>query len=137
MILEARPAPLDLPAINGDRDRLVQALGELVENAVIFTPAGGQVTVEAGTVEEKGQRWVTVAVRDTGPGISHEEQERVFDRFYRGSLAESGHLPGTGLGLSIAQEIVRAHGGRVTVASQVGVGSTFTVTLPIGENSEK
>ena len=56
-------------------------------------------------------------MHDTGPGISPEEQERVFDRFYRGSLAESGHIPGTGLGLSIAQEIMQAHGGRVTVES--------------------
>ena len=81
------------------------------------------------TVEEDGQIWVTIAVRDTGPGIPLEEQERIFDRFFRGSLAEAGHVLGTGLGLSIAQEIIRAHGGRVTVESQLGHGSTFTLWL--------
>ena len=88
------------------------------------------MTVETGTTEAQGRRWVTVTVHDTGPGISPEEQERVFDRFFRGSLAESGHVPGTGMGLSIAQKIVRAHGGRVTVESKIGEGSTFTLWLP-------
>jgi PAS domain S-box-containing protein len=127
--LEARPVLPDLPVVNGDWVRLTQALGELVENAVIFTPSGGQVTVEAGTVDREEQRWVTVAVHDTGPGISLEEQGYIFDRLYRGSLAESGHLPGTGLGLSMAQEILRAHGGRVTVESRQGEGSTFALWL--------
>ena len=135
--LAAAPVPPDLPMVKGDQSRLIQALGELVENAVIFTPAGGQVTVETGTVEAEEQRWVTVAVRDTGPGISPEEQERIFDRFYRGSLAESGHVPGTGLGLSMVQEIVRAHGGRVTVESQVDEGSTFRVWLPSEKKSKR
>jgi len=108
---------------------LVQALSEGVENAVTFTGAGGRVTIEARALEEEGEQWVTIVVRDTGPGISLEEQERVFDRFFRGKLAESGHVPGTGLGLSIAQEILRAHGGRVTVESKEGEGSTFTLWL--------
>ena len=130
--LKVKPIPHDLPAVKGDQARLAQALSELVENALIFTPAGGQVTVEAETTKEEGQHWVTIAVRDTGPGISPEEQERLFERFFRGTLAESGHIPGTGLGLSMAQEIMRAHGGRVTVKSQVGEGSTFTLWLQGG-----
>ncbi len=129
LALIAMPVPPDLPAVKGDQSRLAQALGELVENAVIFTPAGGRVIIEVGAVEEEGQRWLTVAVRDTGPGISPEEQERVFGRFYRGSLAESGHVPGTGLGLSFVEEIMRAHGGRVIVDSEEGQGSTFTLWL--------
>jgi len=153
LTLAVRPIPHDLPVVQGDQARLSQVLGEVVENAIIFTPAGGRVTVEAEAVEDEGQLWVTVAVRDTGPGISPEEQERVFDRFYRGSLAKSGHIPGTGLGLSITDEILRAHGGRVTVespstmlpsaalgtgtatstrggkAGEVGGGSTFTLWL--------
>ena len=137
LTLVATPIPPDLPVIKGDHARLFQALKEVVENAIIFTPAGGQVTVEVETVEDEGWLWVTVAVQDTGPGISPEEQERVFDRFFRGSLAESGHVPGTGLGLSITQEIMRAHGGRVTVESpsaelrtgELGQGSTFTLWL--------
>jgi signal transduction histidine kinase len=112
---------------------LTQALNELVENALTFTPAGGQVTVAAGTTVAEGQPWATVSVRDTGPGIPSEEREKVFDRFFRGRLAESGTVPGTGLGLSIAQEIVRAHGGKVTVQSEVGQGTAFTLWLRASE----
>jgi signal transduction histidine kinase len=85
--------------------------------------------VEVSAAEDEGEDWVTISVRDTGPGISAEEQERVFDRFFRGKLAESGHVPGTGLGLSMAQEILRAHGGRITVESQLGEGAAFTLWL--------
>jgi PAS domain S-box-containing protein len=123
------PVPVDLPAVGGDHGRLVQALGEVVENAVVFTPPGGQVTVRTEVVRHDGRPWVTVAVQDTGPGLLPEEQERVFDRFFRGRLAEAGNIPGTGLGLSIAYEIVRAHGGRLTVESAEGNGSTFTLWL--------
>lgn len=129
LTLVAMPLSPDLPVVKGDQARLAQALRELVENALIFTPASGQVTVELGTVENEGRLWVTIAVRDTGPGISTEEQERIFDRFYRGSLAESGHISGTGLGLSIVQEIMHAHGGRATVESKVGEGSIFKLWL--------
>jgi len=129
LTLVAVPAPPDLPVIKGSQARLARAMEEIVENALIFTPAGGQVTLEVETVEDEGRLWVTIAVRDTGPGISPEEQEQVFDRFYRGSLAESGHTPGTGLGLSIAQEIIRAHGGRVTVESKTEEGNTFRIWL--------
>ena len=123
------PASVDLPAVRGDHGRLVQALGEVVENAVIFTPPGGQVTVRTEIITHDGRPWVTIAVQDTGPGLLPEEQERVFDRFFRGRLAEAGNIPGTGLGLSIAYEIVRAHGGRLTVESAAGSGSTFTLWL--------
>ncbi len=128
--LSAAPAPGPTNVVKGDLSLLVQALGELIENAVTFTPSGGQVVVEEGIIREAGQKWAVVSVRDTGPGISAEEQERVFDRFYRGGLAESGHVAGTGLGLSIVQEIMRAHGGRVTVDSALDVGSSFTLWLP-------
>lgn len=131
LTLVAATVPPGLPAAKGDQVRLTRALCELVQNAVTFTPSGGQVIVEAGIAENGKQSYLTFSVRDTGPGISAEEQEKVFDRFYRGSLAESGHVPGTGLGLSIAQEILRAHGGRVTVESKVGEGSTFCMWLPL------
>ncbi|MCP4541127.1 MAG: GAF domain-containing protein [Chloroflexi bacterium] len=125
--------PPNLPVVEGDHDRLVQALGEVVENAIVF--AGGHVTLQVETVEDEGATWVMVAVQDTGPGIPLEEQEKVFDRFFRGSLAEAGHIPGVGLGLSITQEIIRAHGGRVTVdadwnGSSGEEGSTFKLWLP-------
>ena len=123
------PTPIDLPTVRGDHGRLVQALSEVVENAVIFTPPGGQVTVRTNVVARDERPWVTIAVQDTGPGLLPEEQESVFDRFFRGRLAESGNIPGTGLGLSIAYEIMRAHGGELTVESTVDSGSTFTLWL--------
>ena len=129
--LVVAPLPPDLPAVSGDPIRLTQALKKLMKNAVTFTPAGGQVTVEVQTVEAKGQHWVTLALRDTGPGLTPQEQAHVFDRFFRGRTAESGHILGTGLGLSIAQEILRAHGGRITLESELGQGSTFIVWLPV------
>jgi PAS domain S-box-containing protein len=127
--LTAMPLPPNLPIVKGDQGQIVQALGEIIENAIVFTPSGGEVMVEVQGVEDAGQPWVTITVRDTGPGIPPEEQARVFDRFYRGSLAESGHTPGTGLGLSMAHEILRAHGGRVTVESTVAQGSAFMLWL--------
>jgi len=134
--LGALPMPKDLPAVSGDYARLAQALGEVVENAVIYTSAGGEVTLTTEVVEYKDRTWVTLSVRDTGPGISAQDQERVFDRFFRGKPAESGHIPGTGLGLSIAQEILRAHGGRITIESAEGQGSIFTLWLPVVGSKE-
>jgi two-component system cell cycle sensor histidine kinase/response regulator CckA len=129
LALTVAPLLCDLPIVKGDPVRLSQALEEVVENALTFTPPGGQVMIEVRAVEENGQTWVTISVRDNGPGISLEEQGHVFERFFRGHLAESGQIPGTGLGLSIVQEIVRAHGGRVTVESEIGQGSTFRLWL--------
>jgi len=128
LTLAAAPIPT-LPPIQGDAERLRQALGELVENAVIFTPAGGQIniTVQVSSIGE--ETWVTIAVRDTGPGLKDEELPHLFERFFRGHLTESKHIPGIGLGLSIAQQIAEAHGGRITVESTVGQGSTFTLWI--------
>ena len=130
LALTAAPMPPDLPPVKGDPYWLNQAFGKLLENALTFTPAGGQVIVETGMTQEDEHLWVTLAVRDTGPGIAVEEQDLIFDRFYRGSLAKAGHIPGSGLGLSMATEILRAHGGHVTVESQLDQGSTFTMWLP-------
>jgi PAS domain S-box-containing protein len=145
--LVSQPLPSNLPAVTGDQVWLGRALSKLVDNAVTYAPmqdrdgglapSGRPVNIEVGTAEQDGQTWVTIAVQDAGPGISAEEQEQVLDRFFRGSLAESGHVPGTGLGLSIVQEILRAHGGRVTVESKAGVGSTFTLWLPGGHNESR
>lgn len=126
--------------VMGDRARLGQALREVVENAIAFSPSDGRVTLAAELVVQSGQLWVKIKVRDIGPGIHPGELERVFDRFFRGSLAESGHVPGSGLGLSIAQEILRPHGGRLTVESdpaagaidETGAGSTFALWLWAG-----
>ncbi len=131
LLLEAKPVPPDLPVVKGDQFRLEQALKELLENALVFTPRGGTVTLDVALSETHGHPWVTLTVRDTGPGIAAEEKPKLFNRFFRGRLAESGHIPGTGLGLSIVYEIMRAHGGDVTVESEEGQGSAFTLWLPV------
>ena len=120
----------EIPAVRGDQARLTQALNEVVENALTFTPAGGSVTMRLGLVERGGRKWATIAVCDTGPGLTEEDRTHAFDRFYRGRAAAIANTPGTGLGLSIVREIVRAHGGRITLASDGKSGSIFTLWFP-------
>lgn len=112
--------------VSGDSDQLKQVLLNLLENALKYTPDGGRVTV---SVYAEGT-WAKLEVRDTGIGIAPEDQQRIFDRFYRaeGRRHDAG---GSGLGLSIANWVVSAHGGRLAVESVPGVGSIFTVWLPL------
>jgi PAS domain S-box-containing protein len=121
--------PPKLPVIVGDRDKLVLALHNLVGNAIKYTPEGGMVTV---TVRADGRR-VAVEVADTGIGIRAEEQEKVFERFYRAKDPRVAKITGTGLGLALSREVARVHGGDVTVQSEVDKGSTFTLTVPVGK----
>ncbi len=109
----------------GDRDRLLQVLSNLLGNALRFTPSGGWVEVAVRTDEVTGG--LQVSVSDSGPGISQEDQERLFDRFWQVSRKDK---QGAGLGLSIAKGIVEAHGGTVWVESREGEGSTFCFTVP-------
>jgi two-component system phosphate regulon sensor histidine kinase PhoR len=120
--------PPDLPPLPGDLGRLQEVLQNLLDNAVQYTPPGGRITVRAAAAPGE----VSIAVTDTGIGIPQAEQERIFERFYRVDAARSREVGGTGLGLSIARHLVEAHGGRITVESEVGRGSTFTVFLPTG-----
>lgn len=113
-----------------DPHRMKQVLNNLLSNAIRYTRAGGEITVSTGFEEAEGRPWVTVTVADTGIGIPRDELPHLFERFYRGQLPRRMEIPGTGLGLSIVREIVRLHGGRVTVESEVGEGSAFTVWLP-------
>lgn len=131
------PLPGEIPSVNGDPARLSQALDEVVQNAVQFSAAGGEVIISMEVSADRPHPWVKVSVQDSGPGIPEDEQGKVFDRFFRGRLAESGHIPGTGLGLCVAQEILRIHGGRVSVESSgiPGKGSTFTLWLPASPTS--
>ena len=122
--LSAEPIEDEGLAVQGDDDRLGQALANLLHNAIKFTPAGGQITVSA--VAHNGE--VAIAVRDTGIGIAAGDRSRIFERFYK--AADARGRPGSGLGLAIVKHIVQAHGGRATVESQPGQGSTFTVLLP-------
>jgi histidine kinase len=113
-------------AVTGDRDRLGQVVGNLVRNAITYTPSGGRVAVEVAGDD----RISTVAVSDTGIGLAPDDLERVFERFYR---VEGVQRPpgGSGIGLGIARAIARAHGGDVTAASAGrGHGTTFTLRLP-------
>jgi signal transduction histidine kinase len=114
-----------LPLVRGDRERLRQVLGNLIENAVKYSPAGEAVRVNA----YRHGRDVVVDVTDTGPGISREHQRLIFEKF--GRVASNGGKPGTGLGLFIARSIVEAHGGTLEVRSTPGRGATFSVTLPV------
>jgi PAS domain S-box-containing protein len=130
--LEHCPAETELVVLV-DRERMTQVLNNLVENAIHYTPAGGKVEVSTGEKGADGRLWATVTVADTGIGIPQEELSHVFDRFFRGEEPRLMQISGTGLGLSIVKEIVELHGGRVTVESQVGEGSAFTVWLPFAE----
>jgi signal transduction histidine kinase len=123
--------PPKLPVIQADRDKIALALHNLVGNALKYTPEGGRVTVV--TTVENGR--LTVAVTDTGIGIGPEEQERVFDKFYRSKNPQAMSVEGSGLGLPIAREVARLHGGDVTLESELGKGSTFTLTVPMGEEA--
>jgi two-component system phosphate regulon sensor histidine kinase PhoR len=98
----------------------------LLENAVRYTPRGGRVSVEVAG--ENGH--ATLSVHDTGMGIPSRDLPRIFERFYRVDRARSRETGGTGLGLSIARHVVERHGGQIAAESELGRGSTFTVTLP-------
>ncbi|HET9222730.1 MAG TPA: HAMP domain-containing sensor histidine kinase, partial [Roseiflexaceae bacterium] len=116
--------PPDLPTLAIDPDRVAQALGNLVSNAVKYTPPGELVAVSAGIARNA----VWIAVRDAGGGIALEEQERIFVPFYRGRTTQ--RFPeGMGLGLTIARDLIVAHGGQLTIDSAPGQGSRFTINL--------
>jgi PAS domain S-box-containing protein len=117
--------PSRVSLVYADAHRIQQVLGNLIGNALKFTPAEGRVTITATQSDSE----VTIQVRDTGPGIPASDLPRVFDRFWH--ARRGGAARGTGLGLAIVQGIVRAHGGRVWAESTVGDGSTFCFTLPV------
>ncbi|GAA2637557.1 sensor histidine kinase [Streptomyces vastus] len=114
----------------GNRGQLAAALGNLVENAVNYSPARTRVGIAARRVPAPGGDLIEVAVTDQGIGISEKDRERIFERFYRVDPARSRHTGGTGLGLAIVKHVAASHGGEVTVWSSEGQGSTFTLRLP-------
>jgi len=114
-------------ALSGDEDLLKRMILNLLDNAVKYTPAGGEISL---TLERQNGN-AQIVVRDTGIGISEQDQLRVFDRFYRVDKARSRALGGAGLGLSIVRWIVDAHGGKIQIHSSDGIGSVFTVELPL------
>jgi two-component system sensor histidine kinase VicK len=114
-----------------DRDQIDQVLDNLVSNSLKYTPDGGVVTLEARVTES---RQLAISVQDTGIGIPKKDLERIFDRFYRVDKARSRNMGGTGLGLSIAREIVSAHGGVITLESELEQGTKVTFMLPLVED---
>jgi two-component system phosphate regulon sensor histidine kinase PhoR len=129
--IAVEPVPED-PEILADEVQLQQVFTNLVSNAIKFTPSGGRIDVGSEShAAADGSRWATVSVADTGIGISSDEIDHVFTRFYRASNAMSGAIPGTGLGLAITKDIVSRHGGRIDVSSTLGSGTTVTVSLPL------
>ncbi|MFZ5820255.1 MAG: GAF domain-containing protein [Chloroflexota bacterium] len=124
----ALDAARDLPRIYGDAERIRQVIGNLVDNAYRYTPRNGQVTVR---VQASNGNHVQVDVQDTGVGIPLEDQDRIFDRFFRGEDPLVLATPGTGLGLAIVKQLVEMHNGRIWIQSEgSGKGSTFSFTLP-------
>ncbi|MFJ4816234.1 sensor histidine kinase [Streptomyces sp. NPDC088801] len=114
----------------GNRGQLAAALGNLVENAVNYSPARTRVGIAARSVNASGGDHIEIAVTDQGIGISDKDKERIFERFYRVDPARSRATGGTGLGLAIVKHVAASHGGEVTVWSAEGQGSTFTLRLP-------
>ena len=120
----------DLPPVLVDRYYTSHVLGHVVNNALNYTPAGSITLVTESRSDEEG-RWVTISVIDTGPGIAPTDLPYIFDRFYRGHAAADYKTPGVGVGLSISREIMIKLNGRLTVETESGVGSTFTIWLPL------
>jgi signal transduction histidine kinase len=122
------PADTDQPRVDirADREALALALRNLLDNAVKYSPEASLVT----TSVERATGLVRIHVRDEGPGISKDEQRLIFRKFTRGTAARTADVKGTGIGLAMADEIVKAHGGRLELASEEGRGSTFTIVLP-------
>lgn len=124
--LRFEPCP-NLPLIAANADEIQHAVRHLMINALTYTPAGGEITIGTLQLEDT----IQIQVRDTGSGLSPEQQTRVFDLFYRADAARALELGGVGLGLSIVKLIVEAHGGQIVVDSAVGQGTSFVITLPI------
>jgi two-component system phosphate regulon sensor histidine kinase PhoR len=118
--------PDEMPAIRGDGAQLGEVLQNLLDNALQYTPAGGQIELKA----RSNGHDVIFTVTDTGIGIPESDLERIFERFYRVDAARSREAGGTGLGLAIARHIVDAHGGRIWVESAIGQGSRFHFSIP-------
>ncbi len=116
-----------VPAVNGDRAALEQAVTNLLTNAMKYS--GGSREIGVSVDHQQGQ--AVIRVQDHGVGIAPEEQRRVFERFYRAPSQDAGSVPGAGLGLTLVDHVVRAHGGRVTVESRPGQGSMFSILLPV------
>lgn len=119
----------ELPPVLVDPERMAQVLGNLVSNALRYTPAGGQILLLAAAA----QNGITVQVQDTGAGITPNDLPHIFNRFYRADESRQQQQGESGLGLAIARSIVEAHGGSISASSTPGLGTTFTIVLPLAD----
>ncbi|MGD2078296.1 MAG: HAMP domain-containing sensor histidine kinase, partial [Chloroflexota bacterium] len=119
--------PEDPPPVLSDAARAQQVVGNLLHNAIKFTPDGGTITIKAKMSDEGS--FIVISVKDTGSGIPATELPRIFERFYKADRARSSG--GTGLGLAISKHLVEAHGGEIWAKSKEGKGSTFYFSLPV------
>jgi two-component system phosphate regulon sensor histidine kinase PhoR len=119
--------PEKMPEPELDKDKISAVLVNLLGNAVKYTPEGGRVTFRVNVTDQQ----IDIAVEDTGVGIAAEELPKVFEKFFRSQDPRVQEQTGTGLGLALAHEVVRLHGGRITVESELNKGSTFSVLLPL------
>lgn len=117
----------DLPPVRGDRNGLMQAIGALLDNAIKYSPDGGEIKVAA----QVNHRYLALSITDPGVGIPPDELNRIFDRFHHIESTQTHLFGGVGLGLPIARQVVNQHGGQISVVSEVDKGSTFTITLPL------
>ena len=113
-----------------DAVRLERVLGNLLGNAVKYSPEGGEVSVQVGCEQENGHAWACVAVRDRGIGIPAADRPHIFERYHRAANVV-GRFPGEGIGLAGARQVIEQHGGSIAVSSQEGAGSAFTIRLPL------
>jgi two-component system phosphate regulon sensor histidine kinase PhoR len=120
----------DRMPVQGDHDELVQVIQNLIENAVKYASSGRRIVV-SGLVRQGVLNGVELSIKDFGPGIPPEHLPRLTERFYRVNVQESRSRGGTGLGLAIVKHILNRHRGRLTIASEIGQGSTFTIKLPM------
>jgi signal transduction histidine kinase len=122
----------DMPVARGDERRLTQVLLNLVSNAIKFTDTG---SVEI--IAKAADGMYTIAVRDTGPGVPPQDREKIFEEFQQVDSSSTRAKGGTGLGLSISRRLIQMHGGRIDLESELGVGSTFTMVVPVRVDEQR
>ncbi|MFW6158692.1 MAG: ATP-binding protein [Planctomycetota bacterium] len=133
--------PEDLPDIEADKELVRVVVTNLLGNGIKYTPEGGRVFLSAGLIADPDapneRRRIAVAVEDNGPGIPADEQDKIFEKFYRGRMTAEQKVVGNGLGLALSREIATLHGGDIKLTSTEGAGSKFTFVLPAAETSRK